>query len=306
MDLRNFYAGSAVDRAAHRRRDSHWLRARLSQPGARLIPVWRNLNLVLNERDITLGAIDAVAFPDAAELPVIVWLGSYDGGDYFAVDLSHVDEPAAHPAVPNAARFEDLRRVGSVMRHDEGAIAAYARGLIYWHDRHRYCGVCGAPTRSDSGGHSRVCTSDNCGTQHFPRTDPAVIVLVHDGGDRIVLGRTGRFLPGMHSVLAGFVEPGESLEDTVGREIAEEVNVQVTDIRYHSSQPWPFPSSLMVGFFARATTFDVQPDLDELETARWYTRDELLASPEDETFRLPRGDSIARRLVDDWLQNGAD
>ncbi len=305
MVLRNFYAGAAVDRAAHRRRDANWLRARLFHPATRLVPVWRNQNLVMPGTEVTLGTIDPRDFPDAADLPVVVWLGTYGNRDYFAIDLSHVDEPTSHPAVPDTGRFEDLRRVGPVMRHDQGALAAYARGLTYWHERHRFCGVCGSPTRSDSGGHSRTCTSPTCGAQHFPRTDPAVIVLVHDGGDRIVLGRTGRFLPGMYSVLAGFVEPGESLEDTVRREIAEEVSVQVTDIQYHSSQPWPFPSSLMVGFFARAATFDVQPDLDELEVARWYSRDELLASPEDETFRLPRRDSIARRLVDDWLRDGA-
>ena len=305
MEIRNFYTGVSFDRAAHRRSDEDWLRARLRRPGARLIPVWRNRNLVIQETQIELAAIEATAFPDVADLPVLVWLGSDGASDYFAVDLSHLDDPAAIPALPQGGRFEDLRQVGPVLRHDEGALLAYARGLIYWHDRHRFCGSCGAPTRSQSGGHSRVCTADACAVQHFPRTDPAVIMLVHDGADRIILARTERFLPGMHSVLAGFVEPGESLEDTVRREIAEEVSVQVTDIRYHSSQPWPFPSSLMVGFTARATTFDVRPDLVELESAAWYSRAELQASPEDEGFRLPRHDSIARRLVDDWLKQSA-
>ncbi len=305
MDMRNFYAGSSLDRATHRRGDEDWLRARLARPGARLIPVWRNQNLVIQEPETELAAINAASFPGAADLPIVVWLGSDGRSDYYAVDLSHVDDPKTHPAVPETGSFEDLRRVGPILRHDDGAMLAYARGLIYWHDRHRFCGACGAPTQSQSGGHSRVCTSDSCGVQHFPRTDPAVIVLVHDGADRIILGRTPRFLSGMHSVLAGFVEPGESLEDTVRREIAEEVNVAVTDIRYHSSQPWPFPSSLMIGFTARATTFDVRPDLDELESAAWYTRAELLASPEDESFRLPRRDSIARRLINEWLRKGS-
>jgi NAD+ diphosphatase len=124
---------------------------------------------------------------------------------------------------------------------------------------------------------------------------------VHDGGDRVVMGRQRIWPAGMHSVLAGFVEPGESLEDAVAREVMEEVGVRLSDIHYHSSQPWPFPSSIMLGFTARAESDRLRVNLDELEDGRWYSRAELMASPEDQTFRLPRRDSIARRLVDDWL-----
>jgi NAD+ diphosphatase len=172
---------------------------------------------------------------------------------------------------------------------------------MHWHARHHFCGVCGYPTQSAEAGHVRRCTNPTCGASHFPRTDPAVIMLVHDGGDRVILGRQAQWPPGMHSVLAGFVEPGENLEEAVTREVAEEVGIAVTDVRYQSSQPWPFPASIMLGFTARALATDLQLSDDELETARWYTRAELRASPESESFRLPRRDSIARRLVEDWL-----
>jgi NAD+ diphosphatase len=209
---------------------------------------------------------------------------------------SHREEP---PALPGA-RFADLRSVGPLLAREEGGLLAYARGLMHWHQRHRFCGVCGSPTESREAGHMRRCTNPACAAEHHPRTDPAVIMRVEHQG-RILLGRQKQWPVGMHSVLAGFVEPGESLEDAVRREVAEEVALQLTEVHYHSSQPWPFPSSIMLGFTAIAEGDQFRVDEHELEMARWFTREELLASPEDETFRLPRRDSIARRLVDDWI-----
>jgi NAD+ diphosphatase len=175
--------------------------------------------------------------------------------------------------------------------------------MLNWHRRHGFCSVCGAATASREAGHVRRCTDPDCGAHCFPRTDPAVIMLVHDGGDRVVLGRKASMLPGQHSILAGFVEPGESLEDAVRREVFEEVGLELGEVIYHSSQPWPFPANIMLGFTARATTFDLNVDYNELEDgARWFTRDFLRSSPEDESFRLPRRDSISRRLVNEWLE----
>jgi NAD+ diphosphatase len=182
----------------------------------------------------------------------------------------------------------------------EGSLLAYARGLIYWHGRHRFCGVCGSPTLAFEGGHVRRCTNPACGSSHFPRTDPAVIMLVTDG-DRALVGRQAVWPKGMHSTLAGFVEPGESLEAAVAREVFEEAGIEVDQVRYHSSQPWPFPCSIMLGFYARARTTEIKLDQLELEDARWVERDWLLAHQDDEDFRLPRLDSIARRLIEDWL-----
>ena len=301
----NFYASAAVDRQGHLRRDDRWLAQRLADPATRILPVWRTHNLVI-----------AGSTPSAAWLSVeraavllregreVAFLGVHESIAHFAIEVSHLDDPAPVASLAEAATFADLRTVGPLLDRDQGGLLAYARGMMHWHARHRFCGVCGHPTVSLEAGHVRRCTNEACGAQHFPRTDPAVIMLVHDGGDRAVLGRQKVWPPGMHSVLAGFVEPGESLEDAVRREVAEEVGLVLAEVTYHSSQPWPFPSSIMLGFTARATTTDLTPATDEIETAAWYTRAELRASPENEVFRLPRRDSIARRLVEDWLAAG--
>jgi NAD+ diphosphatase len=176
---------------------------------------------------------------------------------------------------------------------------------MHWHQRHHFCGVCGSPTRSEEAGHQRRCTNSACNAVHFPRTDPAVIMAVSDGArngkDRLLLGRQASWPPGMRSVLAGFVEPGESLEEAVAREVKEEVGIEVEDVRYHSSQPWPFPGSIMLGFNAHALSTEIRLSPEEIAEAAWYTREQLRASPEDESFRLPRRDSIARRLVEGWI-----
>ena len=222
---------------------------------------------------------------------------------YVALDLSHLEEPEVDPLGGANASFRDLRQVGPIMDREDSAILAYARGLAHWHARHGFCGVCGAASESQKGGHQRRCTNSDCGAVHFPRTDPAVIMLVHDGGERCLLGRQPFWPPGMHSTLAGFVEPGESLEEAVAREVWEEVGlaIDVADVTYHSSQPWPFPSSIMLGFHARAAFAPLDLGPDELESAAWYSRADLQNSPEDEIFKLPRRDSIARRLIEDWL-----
>jgi len=297
----NFYAGGPLDRLAHLRRDTAWIAQRLADPATRILPVWRLQSLVI------AGTAPRAAWltPERAATLLadgrdMAFLGDYESVGHFAVDVSQLEDPAPVAGLAEAATFADLRAVGPLMSREHGALLAYARGLMNWHARHRFCGVCGSPTESAEAGHVRRCSNAACGASHFPRTDPAVIMLVHDG-DRALLGRQASWPPGMHSVLAGFVEPGESLEDTVRREVAEEVGIPVTDVRYHSSQPWPFPASIMLGFTARAVTTDLTIAQDEIETAAWYTRDELRRSPENESFRLPRRDSIARRLVEDWL-----
>jgi NAD+ diphosphatase len=177
--------------------------------------------------------------------------------------------------------------------------------MLFWHSRHRFCGVCGSPTRSEEAGHMRRCTDAECHAMHFPRTDPAVIMLVVDG-DRALLGRNKNFpLPGMYSTLAGFVEPGESLEGAVAREVREEAGIVVGAVHYHSSQPWPFPANIMLGFYAEAVSTEVSLDDGELADARWFERDWLLSHEDDDSFRLPRRDSIARRLIEDWLAGRA-
>ncbi len=315
------YTGVALDRASERRRDEAWVAGRLADETARIVPLWRNRSLVKTGRAaeavyLTGRAAGAVL----AEAATVVLLGLEDGGDggaYVAADLSLLDEDAANALIDSLAEggaFEDLRRVGALMAGPDAALLAYARGMIHWHQRHLYCGVCGALTVSRDGGHVRVCTNPDKPHTHFPSTDPAVIMLVkHDdpegNGPACLLGRQKKWVEGMYSTLAGFVEPGETLEEAVAREVFEESAVRVTDVRYRASQPWPFPSSLMLGFRAKAETTAISIDGRELEDARWFTPDEVRnfgewgdVTPEGEK-RLPRKDSISRWLIDGWLED---
>ena len=299
MTEANFYAAGGLDRAGWRRKDPDWIAAQLNHPASRFVLVWRSQNLVLSGD----GREPQAAFLARHEIEVegeSVLLGLVGEQAFFALDLSAVETPLAALRAAAPVEFTDLRRVGPLLARQEGALLAYARGIAYWHGRHRFCGVCGAPTRSEEGGHVRRCSDARCNTQHFPRTDPAVIMLVHDG-DRCLLGRQRIWPTGMHSTLAGFVEPGESLEEAVAREVQEETAILVDEVRYHSSQPWPFPASIMLGFHARARSTRIEVDHAELEDARWYERAWLLAHQDDDNFRLPRRDSIARRLLEDWL-----
>jgi len=298
----NWYAGSPLERSAERRKDPDWLAAALAAPATRLVPLWRNRSLIAAAegpapRAVLLPLAQRHAWwqPLVSEPPLL--LGLVDGVAWFAADFSGVDDPESLAAAAGSGTWVDLRQVGAQMPAGEAAICAYARGLLWWHQRHRFCGVCGRPTLVEEAGHVRRCSDPACAAPHFPRTDPAVIMLVVDG-DRCLLGRQPRFLPGVYSTLAGFVEPGESLEEAVAREVFEEAGIEVGRVSYHSSQPWPFPSSLMLGFYAEARTTTIQVDGFELEDARWFARADLQG---EGATRLPRPDSIARRLIEDWL-----
>jgi NAD+ diphosphatase len=296
MKTPNFYASGGIDRAAHLRTDEQWIRKQIEDRAARIVPVWRSQNLVQHGNP-PIGVSVEANRGLLTGAGAVVFLGLIEEVAHFAADFSAYDEPP----LEEHGQFRDMRGVGQLLSHQEGALLVYARATIQWHLRHQFCGVCGSATISQESGHMRKCTNSDCAAQHFPRLDPAVIMLVHDGGDRLILGRQKNWPPGQHSVLAGFVEQGESLEDAVAREIFEEAGVEITDIHYHSSQPWPFPSSIMLGFNARATGSTLNVNREELEDARWFTRDELLASPENDEFRLPRSDSISRRLIEDWM-----
>jgi NAD+ diphosphatase len=298
----NFYAANGLDRAGHRRREPEWLAQQLAHPETFFVPVWRGQNLVASMAE---GAPSAVLVRRETLVSVdgetAVLLGLREERAYFALDLSRHESPLEVVRAESPIEFTDLRRVGPLLARPDGALLAYARGILHWHGRHGFCGLCGSPTRSEEGGHVRRCVKPECHTTHFPRTDPAVIMLVTDG-DRALLGRQKVWAKGQHSTLAGFVEPGESLEEAVAREVHEETGVIVENVQYHSSQPWPFPASIMLGFTARALTTELQVDPEELEAAHWFERSFILNHAEDDTFRLPRRDSIARRLIEDWLK----
>lgn len=298
----NFYSGAALDRAEHLRRDGDWHSRQWDAERVRCLTLWRSHHLVAGESDpLWFGARETRDWIEAGHQHVFLGLSAETA--LVAIDLSPLENPEDHPHIQGRGAFRDLREFGPLVARDQGAILAYARGLLHWHQRHRFCAVCGHPSDSIDAGHVRRCRNPDCGAMHFPRTDPAVIMLIHDGAGNCVLGRQKNWPPGMNSTLAGFVEPGESLEEAVAREVWEEVGLTLepTDVHYHSSQPWPFPSSLMLGFHAYCPNHELVVNQSELADARWYSREELRTSPEDETFRLPRRDSIARHLVNDWL-----
>ena len=291
----NAFAGSPLDRMDACRRDADWVERQLTAPRTLFLPVWRSRNLI----DGTGGQPRMATLPREivrdrlSDLPWAI-LGLRDDVAYVALDLSAIDEPLQSGGT---GRFEDLRRMGSLLHPDDAAILALARGLMHWRTRHRFCGVCGAACTAEAAGHVMACTG--CGAHHFPRTDPAVIMLV-TYGDRALLGQPARFRDlRIFTTLAGFVEPGETLEEAVAREVYEEAGVRVGDVRYCSSQPWPFPASVMIGFTAKAEHDRITIDRDELVEARWFTRAEL-RDPAD--FVLPPDLSIARRLIDGWVE----
>lgn len=301
MSRKNFYATISLDRAANQRSDKKWVTEQLNNPESKILPVWRNQNLFTHGDKISMACLDLEhlnAFSNGKNQPIL--LGLIGQRSYFSIDISHLDRPKDNISSNSDVEFADLRQIGPIMNPEEGNLLAYARGINYWHRQHLHCGVCGNMTHSEAAGHQRRCKDKSCNTVHFPRTDSACIVLVYNG-DKIILARAGRFPAKMQSVLAGFLEPGENLEDCVAREVFEEVGVNLTDIVYQHSQPWPFPSSLMVGFRARALNTDLHPDPKELESADWISRDELKAITPDSDLQLPRKDSIARRLIEEWL-----
>jgi NAD+ diphosphatase len=291
MNGQNVFAGAYVDRHGHKRADPDWLRASVASDESWFVPVWGTRCLARGEpvRSVLLRREDVTQFIDDDE---IIFLGMYRDCPAFAIGIDQgIPEPFS-----DFGQFHDLRYLGSVLPEDEANLSAHARALVIWHRQQKYCGRCGAPTRADSGGNTRKCTADECGTTIFPRVDPAIIVLVSKG-DRCLLGRQKDWPEGRYSTVAGFVEPGESLEDAVAREVFEETNIKVGNIRYHSSQPWPFPSSLMLGFFAEARSEEIKLNDGELEDARWFSHKEMTSG----FPKLPYRVSIARKLVDTWI-----
>lgn len=301
------YTGCMLDRASLARHDAAWLTARRRDSRTVLIPVWQDRSFIIEGDPPHAGLIKgpcAAAVIEAAEEVVLLGCDG-TGTAWFAVDLSADGRETIAP-LAGGARPVPLRRFGAVLPPDEAAVLAYAQGILHWHRRHRFCGVCGSITQSRDGGHLRLCLGGSCGAQHFPRTDPAVIMLVsRQDGEACLLARQARWPKGMYSTLAGFVEPGESLEEAVIREVREETGVDVTNVRYHGSQPWPFPSSIMLGFHAQAEgNAPLRLDGDELEDAQWFTRADI-AQFDRRGLRLPSSDSIARRLLTEWMaENG--
>jgi NAD+ diphosphatase len=275
---------SGVDRAAHRRVDQAWLTATWADETTRVFR-FSNGRAAVTGDPPTLGLTGPFEHPEQERY----FLGVDETGTaYFGAEVDERD----------AVGFRSLRDVGPLLGARDAGILVNAVALANWHATHSHCSRCGRPTRVAAAGHLRRCDAD--GSEHYPRTDPAVIMAIVDEGDRILLGRQAHWDPGRFSTLAGFVEPGESLEQAVRREVAEEVGVVVGAVRYLGSQPWPFPSSLMLGFLGQALTTSVQLFDGEIAEARWFTRSELADAVRAGEVRLPSTVSIARRLVERW------
>lgn len=272
----------AHDRVGHRRTDDAWLTETWASTATRVLLLARG------------------HFPVADDGTTVRWLSPQEAPEGQRVFLGQIGD-VAHFAVLLAQPqdgWANLRTAGPALSTEDASLLVHAVALAEWHHAHRFCSWCGSPLAVAAAGH--VLTCSGCGRQHFPRTDPAVIMLVTDGEDRALLGRQPRWPEGRFSTLAGFVDPGESLEDAVRREVAEEVGVEVGEVTYLGNQPWPFPASLMVGFFARALTTDVEVDADEISEARWLTRDQMRAEAEAGTLLLPGRISISRTLIETW------
>lgn len=299
------YSQMPLNRASNLRKDHHWLAAQINEQSRWL--------LVNNSQTLFNANSCAVAFLSFSvvsqlDLSQAIFLGLDEQQvSHFALDVSQLDDVFLSSLIGDA-QFVDIRRYGVQVAIEEGSMAALARGLCYWHASHRFCGRCGCENTLVEAGHSRLCVNEQCKHQTFPRTDPAVIMVVtrtfSDGIERCLLGRQALWAPGMYSSLAGFVDPGETLEQAVAREVMEEAGIVVGNVRYIASQPWPFPSSIMLGFIAEAVTEDIHVDKDELDDAQWFSRADLAKfgnwHEEGEHLKLPRTDSISRYLINYW------
>jgi NAD+ diphosphatase len=307
MSRTHTFAGSPLDRASHRRSDADWLRDRLRDPLTRVIPLWQLKPLVIEVADQGLEA--AWQPPEAVQEHVasgaeVIFLGVVEGVAYFAVDVPSAEGPEPEGPLAGRGQFLDLRAAAAQLPAGDSAILAQAKALLGWHAHHRFCSACGSETISTEAGYVRQCARETCKVQHFPRTDPVVIMLALRG-DRCLVGRQPAFARGVYSALAGFMEPGETIEEAVRREVMEEAGVRVSGVRYHSTQPWPFPSSLMIGCFADAETEEIVLGPSELEEARWVPRDLLravLGGAKDLGIRVPPPLAIAHQLMRAWVE----
>ncbi|MBI3437133.1 MAG: NAD(+) diphosphatase [Proteobacteria bacterium] len=294
----NAFARSPLDRAAHRRRDAGWLADALKGEATRVVPFFERRPFVTEESGhvgvgwLSAHALSRIAPPDAS----LLFLGlDTEGAAHFAVEIGDT------ATLTDIGRFDDLRALGPRLSREELAILGCAKSIFEWHVKHRFCAVCGKPSAIVEAGWKRECVA--CKAEHFPRFDP-VVIMVPSFGERCLLGRQKVWPRGMHSALAGFIEPGETIEEAVARETLEEAGLRVREVRLHSTQPWPFPHSLMIGALAAVEDEDITIDGHELETARWFTREEarqLIAGKHADCFAPPPF-AIAHQILKSWTE----
>lgn len=292
------FTGNPLDRRSDKRGDQGWVAAQFQK--ARILPFWQLQVLVTGAPDLTAAAIplelaDSLAPPDSAA----VFLGLDGQTPFFALEVSAA--PDAPEKLAPFGVFQELRAAAPLLRMGDLAILSQARGMLEWHARHGFCARCGAKTAIADAGYKRTCPA--CEAEHFPRTDPAVIMLA-TYQDKCLLARNANWAPDFYSTLAGFMEPGETVEEAVARELYEEAGVKASDVRYAASQPWPFPAALMLGCYAKAESFALKIDHAEIADALWYTKDEARALIDGtlEGRRGPMNVAIAYHLIRGWVE----
>lgn len=298
------FSGNPLDRAAVQRRNADWVEEQKKRDDARFLPFWKHDPLVKTGDARGLAWTTNAILEAAGDDPHPVLLGLEDDVAHFAIDMSSIESsPEAELGVDGAAKFEDLRAVSGHLSANELGVAAQGRSLVDWHATNFWCPGCGGSTRPRQGGAMRVC--GDCSIEHYPRTNPVVIAVVTDG-ERCLLGRSRGWPAAMYSALAGFVEPGETLEDAMRREVKEEAGIDVGKVDYVKSQPWPFPSSLMIGCIGYAENTKIEVDPLEIESAEWFDRKTIRAALEGKSDELvvPPAMAIAHHLVREWVGEG--
>jgi NAD+ diphosphatase len=313
MSDRVTFGGSGLDRAGNLRKNADRIEELFASPEARVLALWRGKPCFADDSRTSLAWL-ASGHPGTTGSEAPVFLGFDEGRPVFTLALPDWEEACAqlpgsgfsdlteqvHPAIPESHLFADLRRSMTALTPREAELAAMGRSLLSWHAAHRFCANCGQPTRPSHGGWQRDCNA--CGAHHFPRTDPVVIMLV-TRGNSVLIGRSAGFAERMYSLLAGYIEPGETPEDAVRREVFEESGIRVGRVSYLTSQPWPFPSSLMLAFHAEAESSEINIDPVELQDARWVTREEMarIYAGEHPEIAAGRPGAIARFIIENWL-----
>jgi NAD+ diphosphatase len=298
------FAGNNLDRADSLRRDENEIHIAAERSTTRYLP-FSNLNVLVNntEAELTLGWLSQSKIAELNVKTPPILLGLEGDVAHFAIDLSELAEPELALCLDSQWSFMDCRIAAIDLPDGKTGVLSQSRAQLDWHARHQFCSKCGHQTQQKKGGHTRHCSS--CKADHFPRTDPVVIMLITDG-ERCLLGQSvGRLAnSGIYSTLAGFVDQGESIEEAVRREIKEEAGIIVDAVQYHSSQPWPFPSSLMIGCTGQAITTEITIDPVEMADVRWFTRSDvaLALNKENKNLRLPGPFAIAHHLIKSWIE----
>jgi NAD+ diphosphatase len=300
----NVFAGNPLDRVSDRRSKPEWVAERLADPDSLALVIWNGKPMVETPKQGGGPQIAYVRADLAGELSGdgerLLFMGLWKETAVFALDMEGPADPADGP-MQGLGRFEDLRAIALDLPAPDAAILATAKAMFEWRRRHRHCSNCGQPSHPSEGGWKRVCPA--CKVEHFPRTDPVVIMLP-TRGENCLLGRQAAWPKGMYSALAGFLEPGESIEEACAREVWEESGLRTLSVRYHSTQPWPYPSSLMIGLIAEVEEGEAAADDVELEEVRWFTRDEARALMQGSLSgaRAPGAMAIAHQLVKAWAE----